>query len=277
MKHILILPNPIKDPGFDVTSRVARTLAGFGAELTFPAFCAGKIGIGTCTDETPAACDLIVVIGGDGSVLDAAPRAIESDVPLLGINLGKIGYLSEMEPSDTNLLAGLFCGQYRVEQRMLLSLHTETAGTSARLAVNEIVFSHTGAVGLTEICLGDAGGDTVRYRADALILSTPVGSTAYSLSAGGAILSQDMRAIVVTPVCPHSFFNRSLVFSDSEVLRVSVPAGEVMRVCVDGRDMGVVADCCTVRAAEKKLKLLCLKEKHPFKTLFTKMRHISEI
>jgi NAD+ kinase len=154
-------------------------------------------------DDFPADADVLVVIGGDGSILDASHYAIRYGVPLLGINLGRLGYMSELAPTELSYLSRLFDGNYTVEEKMLLSVTIDGQAAATRLAVNEVVFSHSNPVELTELVLTDGNGASVKYRADGLIFATPIGSTAYSLSAGGPIVFQDHPSILVTPICPH--------------------------------------------------------------------------
>ena len=230
----------------------------------------------------PDNAELIIVVGGDGSVLDASVVAIEHGIPLLGVNLGKVGYLSEVEPDNLEILSRLFTDEYSIEKKMLLTVShiTDSEATeSDRLAVNDVIISHDSFLGIADFTLENGVGDSLKYRADGLILSTPAGSTAYSLSAGGPIVSHDIDSIVATPICPHSFFNRSIIFKSGEKIKVKNNSDTVLNVSVDGRYFSNIAygQECVVKMSEKKLKVLTFSENNMFSTLFKKMRILEDI
>lgn len=272
----LLLTNVTKDPGYTVTDSVAKKLSSLGILVRSPY--ASRLSVPATESEDPGPkTDLMIVIGGDGSILDAAPGAILHGLPILGINLGKLGYLSEVEPSELSLLDRLADGNFRIEEKMLLTYAINGEDKNV-YAVNDIIFSHENAVGLTRIRLTDADGDSMGYRADGLIFATPVGSTAYSLSAGGPIVFHEVDGIALTPVCSHSLFSRSIVFPGEEELSVRSEEKQPLRITVDGRTAGSVynGETCTVRKATKKLKILCVSNKSRLSALFKKMRHLEE-
>jgi len=215
-------------------------------------------------------------------VIDASADATALDVPVLGVNLGNLGYLAEIEPSEIDKLAGLFEGNYSVEERMLLSCSVKNGDdivVSQRLAVNEVIVSHESYVGLAKLQLTVSNGVGVKYRSDGLILSTPIGSTAYSLSAGGPIISHDIDAIVATPICPHSFFNRSIIFKPDEEILVKNNGDETLNVTLDGRFFTKLlpGGVCTVNAAENRFKMITFSENNMLGTLFGKMKKFENI
>lgn len=281
MKRIVILPNPNKDKGLVLTRRVVALLSDLGAHLRLPAEYAHAFPVLAREDPFADGGELILVIGGDGSMLDASVLAVERDIPLFGINLGRLGYLTEADPSQLASLSRLITGEYTMREEMLLSLSILREGTelaAPRLALNEIVASHDGTVGLSAFRLTTEDRGSVRYRADGLIFSTPIGSTAYSLSAGGPIVSTAVPSVTVTPVCPHSFFNRSLVFSAAESLFLS--AEEMpLSLAVDGRAFDTLypGESAKICRADKALKLLTFGKKHTFSALFSKMRRLEEL
>ena len=280
MKRIALLPNPKKDPTLRVTKNIADRLLAQGAILSLPPEYRGAFPT-LASEDFPGDPELILVIGGDGSILDASVDAIARGVPVLGVNLGRLGYLAELDPDHPELLDRLFTGDYTVREEMLLTVSILREGReipSPRYAVNEVFASHDSAVGLATLKLLTAGGESVSYRADGLIFSTPIGSTAYSLSAGGPIVAHSVPSITVTPVCPHSFFNRSIVFSPREELRLS--AGEVpLGLSVDGRPFDTLypGERCVIRRADCSLKLLTFRKNDTFSALFAKMRKLEEI
>ena len=280
MKRIALLPNPKKDPTLRVTGEIVDRLSANGAFVSLPP--QYRDAFPTLASESfPDAPDVFLVVGGDGSILDASVDAVAAGVPVFGVNLGKLGYLAELDPSQLDRLDRLFRGEYTVREEMLLTVSVLREGRevpSARYAVNEIFASHDGAVGLATLRLHTEAGESVSYRADGLIFSTPTGSTAYSLSAGGPIVAHSVPSITVTPVCPHSFFNRSIVFSPEE--RLTLTAGEVpLGLSVDGRPFDTLypGETCTIRRAEQCLRLLTFRENDNFSALFEKMRKLQEI
>ncbi len=283
MKNIAIIPNPTKDLGLAVTKSLADKLISLGAVVYIEEKYALDFKDKAVLYSTiPSCVELIIVVGGDGSMLDASVTAIEKNIPLLGVNLGKVGYLSEVEPYNLDILSGLFTGEYTVEEKMLLSL-THISGdrceVSERLAVNDIIASHDTYLGIADFILENSAGDSVKYRADGLILSTPAGSTAYSLSAGGPIVSHDIDSIVATPICPHSFFNRSIIFKASEEIKLKNTSKNPLNVSIDGRCFKSVqsGEECIIKTADKKLKVLTFSKNNMFSTLFKKMRILEDI
>ena len=283
MKKIIIVPNVNKDGGLKVTHRVVDILYDSGATVYIDCKYAKDFGDKVNTfSKLPRDAELIIVIGGDGSILDASAMALELDIPIVGINLGKVGYLSEIEPEGLQVLQRLLAEDYTVKERMLLTAKKVSKGNvsvSQRFAVNDVVISHDRYFGISDLSLTDGKGETVKYRADGLVLSTPLGSTAYSLSAGGPIVAPGLLTIVVTPVCPHSFFNRSILFSQDTKLTVTNTGESNLNISVDGRffaEMGA-GDLCVVAAADKKLKILTFNENSTFSTLFGKMKIMEDI
>ena len=183
MKNVIIVPNSKKDSGLEVTKKVVKKLRSIGfdvfAERTFEQLgaCGAKL-----YEESPTEAELIIVVGGDGSIIDASRLAISMDIPMLGINLGRVGYLSEVEPDALDVLERLALGDYNIEQKMLLSVDKYSPigdhESSGRNAVNDVVISHDAYFGIAEFKLENSYGDRILYRADGLILSTPAGSTA---------------------------------------------------------------------------------------------------
>lgn len=280
MKNIVVLPNPNKDVGLDVTKRLVGKLL----ELGFDTYLDGKFASvgGACHyTDFPKCAELIIVVGGDGSVIDASRCAIENDIPIIGVNLGKVGYLTEVDPENIDVFEKLSNGEYQIENKMLLSVEicSATASVCERLAVNDVVISHNNFFGICEFLLENENGDGVRYRADGVVVSTPEGSTAYSLSAGGPVVSHDVDALVVTPVCPHSFFNRSIVFKSDERISVANMGQDDLNISVDGRLFKNLArgEKCRVYASDKKMKMLTFTKNNMFSTLFKKMRILEDV
>ena len=283
MKNIVIIPNMNKDNAGEVISLIVEKLDDMGAKLysarEYEPYFSKRVEM---YDEFPSCADLIIVIGGDGSVLDASVIAIEHDVPLIGVNLGKVGYLSEVEPDNLDLFDRLLIGEYAIEERMLLSLSVTKGEVDipiTRCAVNDVVLSHESYLGIANFKIENSKGESVKYRADGIILSTPSGSTAYSLSAGGPVVAPNVETILATPVCPHSFFNRSILFNAADLITLTNTGSGDLNVSIDGRHISklAVGDKCRVSASEKRLKMLTFSEDNMFSTLFRKMRIMEDV
>ena len=181
--------------------------------------------------------DVVIVLGGDGSILEAARKASTRGKPILGINLGRLGYMSGLEMNQLDLLHELFTGNYTVESRSMLKVELLSGSElkSFCYALNEAVISNGSISRIIDMELSENGSPVVNYRADGLIISTPTGSTAYSMSAGGSVVDPMVPCVCVTPICPHSFGARPLIFSDRSVL-------EVKNVCVREKMLYLTVD-----------------------------------
>ena len=241
---IVIIPNEKKDKDFALTKNVIAELSSLGASVFLDAALPLKDDSVSVFDCFPSDADVIIVIGGDGSILDASHYAVQFGIPILGINLGRLGYLSALAPEEISGLASLLTGDYSVEEKMLLSISIDGVSVSERLAVNEVVFSHSNPIELTHIKMTDRYGASVKYRADGLIFATSVGSTAYSLSAGGPIVDPELESILMTPICPHSLVGRSLVFRPNAVIGVSSAEDVTLCLSADGAEPQKIEPGC---------------------------------
>lgn len=185
--------------------------------------------------------DVILTVGGDGTILKWAKKAALADKPLIGINTGRLGFMTSLEPEELRLLSELKTGNYSVSKRMLMkaTILSEKKSVSY-LALNDIVFSKDSYSKLPEFSVCINGFVVSRLRADGLILSTPTGSTAYALSAGGPIIEPDAECMELTPLCAHTLLNRPMIFSGNDEISVSYKGyeGSAVNVSVDG-DSGI--------------------------------------
>ena len=166
--------------------------------------------------------DLLVTIGGDGTIIHGAKYAIYYQLPILGINIGRVGFLAQVDIDDLTPLERLIRGEYTLENRMLLKgvLHRANGSEIHFTGLNDIVFSRVEKEHMVDIDVECGGRSVGSYRADGLIFSTPTGSTAYSLSAGGPVVDPAFDAIILTPICPQSLFSRSVVFAADKKLSI---------------------------------------------------------
>ncbi|MBE6890684.1 MAG: NAD(+)/NADH kinase [Ruminococcaceae bacterium] len=258
---IALISNPEKDKGFEVSSRIVEYLTSKGAVVLSDSFVGCSVF--TKIDDAINECDFIITVGGDGTILKVVKSAYAYDKPILGINMGTTGYMASMEPTEYFKLDALFSGEYSIQYRSVLNI---SAGNENRtickdvIALNDAVISHGNWTQIMNINLYCNGQEITSYRADGLIFSTPTGSTAYSLSAGGPIIDTELETIAVTPICAHSFNGRSILFKDSSVLEAaSTPGrGNVGYLTIDGLDNFQLEadDVVQVRLAEKKIKTI---------------------
>ena len=182
--------------------------------------------------------EIIIVLGGDGSILEASRRASHRGTPILGINLGRLGYMAELEMGELELLDRLFTGDYRIDARAMLRVELLNAAGELKSfcnALNDAVISNGSVSRMIDLELSEGGVPVTTYRADGLIIATPTGSTAYSMSAGGAIVDPRVTCICATPICPHSFVARPLIFRDDATL-------EVRNICVREKMLYLTVD-----------------------------------
>ena len=183
---------------------------------------------------------------------------------------------------ELDLLLKLTKGEYVISDKMLLEIQIFKNGIcekAERLAVNDVIISHSEYLGIADICLENSMEEAVKYRADAVILATPAGSTAYALSSGGPIISHNLDSITATPVSPHSFFNRSIVYGADEELKISNIGNTLLKVSIDGRlfDSLGNGDYCIVKKSKKRFKMLTFSKNSMFTTLFNKLKILSNI
>ncbi len=225
-----------------------------------------QLSIGVLSTDEMSRADFVTVVGGDGTIMHAAKRAAECNVPVLGINAGRVGFLAGLEPEEAHLIAQIAKGEYNVDTRMLLAVEWEQNGEKqVHYALNEAVITRNGPARMMDISLQDGlHGGEMHYRADGLIAATPTGSTAYSLSAGGPVLDPFIEGIVVTPLSPFSLQSRSVVFSPAHPLKIRArcPAGGRIIVCLDGEEpMDVTEREITVtKATERAVRLIRIKK-----------------
>ena len=194
---------------------------------------------GEVVDSGSEAPDMVLAVGGDGTMLAAVQAALRSDVPVLGFNLGTIGFLTEAEPDQAeSVVQRLMAGDFEVDERMTVSA---TVGDRSATGVNDVVVEKVDSQRLIDLEVDIDGSRFLTYRADGLIVSTPTGSTAYSFSAGGPLVDPDLEALVLTPVAAHSLFDRPLVVPSSTRIEITVGTDRPVKVSVDKISLGHLA------------------------------------
>jgi len=212
--------------------------------------------------------DLYVVLGGDGSIIRAAHRALKTDAPILGINFGTVGCLAELEQTETERLTDYFTGRYYFDERKMIEAELIRDGNSvtrAMTAINDVVIYHGACAKLVDSELYCDGSHVAHFRSDRVIISTPTGSTGYSMSAGGPVISPDAPVMCATPICAHSLDARPLIFSDKSQLDIVVKSrvDGKMKLTVDGFDDIDLknGDIVRIRRSEASVKLVRIGDK----------------
>ena len=207
--------------------------------------------------------DLVITLGGDGTMLYTVQLVYPDPVPILGVNAGQLGYLTALEPDELEpALPRLLAGDFSVSERMMLEVALTTAGGVRReYALNETVLEKREAGHLVRFDLSINGSAFTTYAADGVIVATATGSTAYSFSARGPIVSPALRCLVLTPISPHMLFDRSLVLAETEELDFVVTGSREVIATMDGRRVAqlAVGDRVTCRAADEPLRLAQLR------------------
>ncbi|MBQ3012982.1 MAG: NAD(+)/NADH kinase [Clostridia bacterium] len=248
IKKVLIVTNFNIYDKANAAIAVAEKLVGCGCEVCSPVYNKDKIirmrGRARFSflpvDESYKSVDAVIVLGGDGTILESARRAAPFGVPVMGLNLGRLGYMAELEMSELDEIARIVSGDYKLEKRSMLNIELLNANGETRkneYALNDAVLSNGTISRVVDLELYEGSSKIANYRADGMIISTPTGSTAYSLAAGGAIVDPRLACFCVTPICPHSLLSRPLVFPDSACLEIKnvCHREKTLFLTVDGR------------------------------------------
>ena len=276
MEKFCIIANKEKDENLFVTQKVQACLAGYGKQVS--------VLIDDFSEETgkqisKIEADCAVVLGGDGTLIRAANRLLGTGIPIFGINLGTLGFLTETGIAGMEQALGqLVNGEYDMETRMMLQVNAGEDFTDT--ALNDVVITRSGFSRLisVRVYVNEKLVDT--YRGDGVIIATPTGSTGYNLSAGGPVVLPNASLIVITPICPHSLNARSIIVSDKDSLRLVIEKEKKTQeeeaiVTVDGRNAKELraADWITIEKSAGVTRLVKLKDRTFFEILREKFRN----
>ena len=259
-----------------------------GVHAALPAVCAQLQALGAQTlcpasgafpspeaDELIGACDAVVALGGDGTIIHTAKRAAAFDRAVLGINCGTLGFMAGLEADELEQLAKLIAGEYTIESRMLLEVRVSGAKERRFYALNEAVVSRGSLSRIVELDICNHDKPVMTYEGDGVIVATPTGSTGYSLSAGGPVVDPEVSCLLVTPVCPHSLHCRSTIFSADAVLSVRANAERCPEIylTVDGEEGLRVGqrDVVTISRADRAARLIKIKQQSFYDVLTQKL------
>ncbi len=246
LQQVGLVPHRDRRVAHELARNAAEWLQARGLSVRVPvdmAEPAGLASLGVPTDEFARGLDLAISLGGDGTMLRTVDLVYECGAAVLGVNVGQLGYLTEVEPDGLDrALEHLLAGDYAVDERMVLEVTVSSRGPADGRwwALNEAVLDKGRSSRLVRLAVAINGTFFTTYAADGVIVATPTGSTAYSFSARGPIVSPRHRCVVLTPVSPHMLFDRSLVLDADEELRFTVDEPRGVLLTLDGVELGVV-------------------------------------
>ncbi len=267
----------------DSLQRIANFLSGKGIQVLLDQSTAAAVEVeGTearSREEIGRLADLVVVVGGDGTLLNAARSLAYSGTPLIGVNLGRLGFLTDISPTNMeHALDDVLAGNYMVEERIMLQAEIIREGVviSQNIAFNDVVVHKWEEARMLEFETYINDGYVNTQRSDGVIISTPTGSTAYSLSGGGPILHPTLDAITMVPICPHTLSQRPLCVGGDSVIDISISElghGSAQVTCDGQINLGVaIGDRIRIRRADHKIKLMHPADYNYYELLSAKLR-----
>ena len=278
MMQIAVFPNISKRRAGEIVERIFNFYKNKDVRLVMPAtearqFRKEEYGL-PCVERVHI--DMALSIGGDGTLLGVCRRFDDQGVPVCGINLGTLGFLADIEPRELeSRLAKILAGQYRVERRLLLSgyVRNDLGEKFLGNAINDVVITKGGVARMLYLGLYVNQTHLMDYKADGIIVSSPTGSTAYSLSAGGPILNPNIRALLLTPICAHTFQMRPLIVNEDDEVLIKISAMQDVMVTLDGQVSYQIQpnDEVVVRKSKATAQIVKFDDKNYYDVLKAKM------
>ena len=274
-RKIGLIWNPTKTSGFEVARELRDILAERGLSVTTGITLAHALGAPELAEGSFDECDLLMVLGGDGTLLSALDYALPKNIPMLGINLGRMGFMTEVDPANLRRdVSEVLNGNYTIDSRMTLTVAGQNENNF--FALNDIVLTRsTPSVRILSLEIEVNGIVVDRISGDGLIVATATGSTAYSLSAGGPIIRPGLDCLVITPICPHTLNTRPVVVSSNDVIKIRVmdDRGGAQAV-MDGRKV-INVPCgepgVTILRSELRARFIRLHDRNYFSLLRDKL------
>lgn len=283
MKHFYVITNRHKDPELEVTNRIKNYIENRGGSCTIQVKEPNPRREESYTDSAwlPDETECMLVLGGDGTMLQAARDTVEKQIPILGINMGTVGYLAEIElPGIEAALDRLLKDEYELEERMMLigTVKKDGAEPEEDCALNDIAITRRGSLQIIKYSIYVNDLFLYSYSADGVMVATPTGSTGYNLSAGGPIVEPKAKLLLITPICPHTLNTRSIVLGADDRITIEIEAGregEVLEVDAnfDGSHKVTLrtGDRIEIRQSEKKTNIIKLSNVSFLEVLHKKM------
>ena len=286
MKKVILTPNPYRDKNFQTVREAVSVLEenGITVKLCLPfevdrTYDLPKdLHFSRLDRELPNA-DAVICFGGDGTILHMAKTATRHGIPILGVNIGTMGFMAEVENSEMNLLSKLATDEYTIDERMMLDVvvHRGRDIIFHDIGLNDAVITKGAVARIVHLDVRCDGVQAMEFGGDGVIVATPTGSTAYSLSAGGPIVEPEAHSFVVTPICAHDMASRGFVASDMRVITVGLThnARRNAFLSVDGgKALKMnIGDVVTVRKSNLKTKLIRLKDRSFYDVVNLKFKY----
>ena len=280
LKRIALIPNLTKNGAYEESLKAIRLLKSFGGKILMTADLSEKysdndIAFFESHEVLIQKCDAVVTIGGDGTIIHAAKHAANFEKPLLGINMGRLGFVAELEPNELPMLERLFSGDYNVEKRQMLKVTLKSkSGSKSFFALNDAVISRGSMTKIIDLDVWLKKSYICHYCADGLIVATPTGSSAYALSAGGPVIEPSMSCILMTPICSHSLLSIPVLINPSTEIHVNAASREDtdLTLTIDGETTIPITadDTVVITTAEIYAELIVLKDKTFYRVLSDK-------
>jgi NAD+ kinase len=280
MERIGIIAKPHRQEAKEILDKLVPWLKENKKEVYIDIDTASLIGLSSPypKPKIPSMVDMIIVLGGDGTLLSVARLINDNDVPIFGVNLGGMGFLTEVTREELYpTLEKIFSGDYIVHERLKLTTHIYRQGEKIAeySAINDVAINKGALARIIDLEAFIDGKYLATYKADGLIVSTPTGSTAYSLSAGGPIIYPTIEALILNPICPHTLTNRPLVVPDNVKIEVTLASeNEDVFLTMDGQ-VGFALkyrDMVQVKKSHRKIKLILSPDKDYFQVLREKLK-----
>ena len=285
MKKIILTPNPYRDKDFQTVREAAKILhdAGLDPKICLPfevdrSFQLPRdLRMHRLDRELPGASG-VVCFGGDGTILHMAKAATRHGVPVLGVNIGTMGFMAELESTELHMLSRLANNEYTLDKRMMLdvTVHRDRDIIFHDICLNDVVITKNSVARIVNLNVSCDGIQAMDMAGDGVIVATPTGSTAYSLSAGGPIMEPETRSVLVTPICAHDMASRSMVVSDKRTVQITLTknARRNAFLSVDGgRSIKLnMGDVATVKRSSMETKLIRLKDRSFYEIVNQKFR-----
>lgn len=274
---VAVIPNLDKRGASEVVERLGKLLKIENIEAYIPDSICGTDYKSAPEEELFHLADIIITIGGDGTIIRHAKRAALDDKPILGINAGRMGYLANIEQNELDLVKKLKSGEFFIEKRMMLNVSVVENGNviGEYNALNDAVITSGYISRIIDVSVF-VGLDSINYRADGLIVSTPTGSTAYSMSAGGPIIDPLTESFCITPICSHSLSAKPIILGADNVIKVKAFSKKRTDIylTLDGRKTAAVKPFTEIyiKRSEQTAKLIRLNDRSFYKTLSHKFK-----
>ncbi len=280
MKKIMMHPNPLRDIDLKTTYRIAEFLRKCGVEVTIPDYIFDKsddVLTSLPFDEAVGKADMVVSLGGDGSILHAAKKAAELSVPILGVNVGHMGYMAELEADEVSAFEDILNGKFSIEERMMIDVSIKRGGKEIykNFGLNDAVIARNDKIKIVDLDLYADEFFISTYCGDGVIIATPTGSTAYSMSAGGPVVDPISKNLIITPLCSHSLTAKPVILSPNRTVYVQARADidAAVNVSVDGEEPFKLScgDQVSIKKSKFTTKLVRVKNKNFYDILCTKL------